>query len=224
MSNWAALKANGLRSLPRAEKLVKDDLWFDDVDEEALHRSRVETQLVDTGRVLTLKDLFQLPRDERKAEAPGRYIGISVLSDGKEGVERVVCVNWHGRVLLDARPDSHAGGLTGLCAAVSRLIEGRIVIGHGLRRALSTLRIQHPHRQSRDTARYPFDSEAASLIASHAKAHHKAPVTPLGPLAVRILTLSTDIRGPLEEACAAMLLYRNAKAAWDARVSRGDRL
>jgi len=163
---------------------------------------------------------------------------VGVGPGGKRSVlARASLVDFYGRCIFDTfvRVDEevsdfrthvsgiHPGDLTSAkaisfqkCRSIIRdMIENKILIGHGLKNDLSVLDIQHPWWNLRDTCLYqPYMKEdqfgnvrLPSRLRDLAWLH-------LGILIQREGTPHNS----LEDACAAMALYRNVQREWDLHV------
>jgi RNA exonuclease 4 len=92
-------------------------------------------------------------------------------------------------------------------AQVAELFEGRIIVGHDIRHDLEALKLDHPRKNIRDTARF-----------SEFKKYGHGPKPALRVLAREILgvEIQTGQHSSLEDARVAMLLFRKYKPAFDA--------
>ena len=162
----------------------------------------------------------------------GKYIGIDceMVGIGEKGYEsalaRVSVVDFHGRQVYDSyvRPQervtdwrTHVSGITPKLMAVardfeevqtevSRLMKGRIVVGHDIRHDLQVLKLDHPRKDVRDTARF-----------AGFKKYGHGPKPALRVLAKEILgvEIQTGQHSSIEDARVAMLLFRKFKPAFD---------
>ena len=147
---------------------------------------------------------------------------------------RVSMVNFHGEQLYDSyvRPlpkvevkdyrtfisgilESHlhpssARPFAEVQADVAKLLHGRILVGHALRNDLEVLLLSHPKRDIRDTARY----------AKWRKQHHGTPALRVLAREVLGLEIQTGEHSSVEDARAAMLLFRKEKAGFEEDVRR----
>lgn len=150
---------------------------------------------------------------------------------GKSACARVVLVDWKGRTVLDeyVKPRekvtdyrTFVSGITeeNLVDApdiavvkeqVRELIEGKILVGHGLSNDLECLDLEHPWNMIRDTAYYePFMK------------NHFGQMRPrkLKELAVEKLQREIQVDGqahsPTEDAIAALDLYKSHRPRWEA--------
>ncbi|EOO03961.1 putative rna exonuclease 4 protein [Phaeoacremonium minimum UCRPA7] len=162
----------------------------------------------------------------------GKYIGIDceMVGIGEKGYEsalaRVSVVDFHGRQVYDSyvRPQervtdwrTHVSGITPKLMAVARdfeevqtevagLMKGRIVVGHDIRHDLQVLKLDHPRKDVRDTARF-----------AGFKKYGHGPKPALRVLAKEILgvEIQTGQHSSIEDARVAMLLFRKFKPAFD---------
>ena len=123
---------------------------------------------------------------------------------------------------------------------VSTLLEGRVVVGHGLENDFAALQVSHPATSVRDTARYPpftrrFDGvasaarRAADLMAGNASKTELADLGPPGkPRKLRDLAaeqLGMEIQqgehSPVHDARACMYLYTRHRKRWEQYITRG---
>jgi RNA exonuclease 4 len=95
-------------------------------------------------------------------------------------------------------------------ADVAKLLEGRILVGHALRNDLEVLLLSHPKRDVRDTARYQ----------KWRKQHRGTPALRLLAREVLGLEIQTGEHSSLEDARAAMLLFRKEKTGFEEEVRR----
>lgn len=143
---------------------------------------------------------------------------------------RVVLVDWTGRPLLDrfVKPTQpvedyrtsisgvtpadlnspHAMEFKSAQAAVSSLVSGRVLVGHGLVNDLKACRLSHPFHATRDTAtvrglsRPSRDGRIRPFKLSHLVAKH------LG------ITIQVGEHEPEEDAQAAMALFKLWRHEW----------
>lgn len=139
---------------------------------------------------------------------------------------RVSLVDWNGDVLLDSfvRPEvevtdyrTHVSGvhpedlleaprLRDIQPQVMRLLDGRVLVGHGLDNDLRVLMLSHSRTARRDTAKYrPFRKLAKG----------RAPALRMLAQQVLGLTIQKASHDSLDDARAAMLLYRHVKKDWE---------
>lgn len=167
------------------------------------------------------------------AEA-GKYIaidcemvGVGPNPEKESALARVSIVNYHGHQIYDSfvlpkEPvtdyRTFVSGITPqllrsartleiVQADVAQLLDGRILVGHAIRKDLDMLLLGHPKRDIRDTSRYPpFRQYAAGRTPG------------LKKLAKEIL--GVDIQGgehsSVEDARATMLLYTKEKEGFEA--------
>lgn len=166
----------------------------------------------------------------------GKYIAIDceMVGVGEGGhahaLARVSIVDFHGRQVYDSyvRPRervvdwrTHVSGIAPkhmaaardwgeVRAAVADLFDGRVLVGHDIKHDLEVLMLQHPHKMVRDTAKFaPF------------KKYGHGPKPALKVLAREILgvEIQTGQHSSLEDAKAAMLLFRKYKPAFDVDIA-----
>ena len=116
---------------------------------------------------------------------------------------------------------------------VLELIRNKIVIGHGLKSDFYVLDIHHPWQDIRDTAKYePFMKQVqlvpcdnASVSSSSSSSSSSQPLfrpRKLKELALNKLDRTIQISGhehcPLEDAGAALDLYKKARSKWEKAV------
>ncbi|KAL2331389.1 hypothetical protein Fmac_018970 [Flemingia macrophylla] len=96
---------------------------------------------------------------------------------------------------------------------VAELINGRILVGHALNNDLKALLLSHPRKDIRDTSEYqPFLKSSNRRALRHLAAEH------LG------VNIQTGEHCPIEDACAAMLLYQRNKKEWEKSIKDQFRL
>lgn len=167
---------------------------------------------------------------------PGKYIAIDceMVGVGEGGyahaLARVSIVDFHGRQVYDSyvKPRERvtdwrtkisgiapkhmavARDLDEVRATVAQLFQGRIVVGHDIKHDLEVLMLEHPTRAIRDTAKF----------ASFKKYGH-GPKPALKVLAREILGVEIQCgqHSSLEDAKAAMLLFRKYKPAFDVDIA-----
>lgn len=95
-------------------------------------------------------------------------------------------------------------------ARVSELLEGRVLVGHALRNDLRALLLTHPGYHIRDTSRWPTYRQIAG---------GRAPA--LRRLAGEVLgwQIQTGEHNSVEDARAAMELYKRVRAPWEALLA-----
>eukprot|EP00879_Flechtneria_rotunda_P013909 GHRR01014526.1.p1 GENE.GHRR01014526.1~~GHRR01014526.1.p1 ORF type:complete len:363 (+),score=148.42 GHRR01014526.1:142-1089(+) len=93
-------------------------------------------------------------------------------------------------------------------AAVSKLLEGRTLVGHGLRKDLAVLMLSHPRKNVRDTAKYP-----PFMFSKGGKRRPRA----LKHLALQELgvNIQEGQHSSVDDARAALYLYQKHAATWE---------
>ncbi len=162
-------------------------------------------------------------------------VGVGNL--GKESaLARCCIVNWDGEVVYDQyiRPKEFvtdfrtsvsgvqskhlrkAIELTECQTAVAELMNGKIIVGHGLRHDFQALLMNYPHHMIRDTATYK------PLKRPHG--------TKLRPRSLKSLSkefLDRDIQqgkhNPGDDARAAMDLYKKFRKEWEFQLTGGKK-
>lgn len=190
--------------------------------------------MLDLLNTRSLLLIFLLP----KSGEAGRYlsldcemVGVGPTPDLTSALARVSIVNYHGVQIYDSyvRPKelvtdwrtpisgilpSHmrsARSLEDVQTAVAGLLDGKILVGHGVRHDLEVLMLGHPKRDIRDTSRHP---------AFRRLAMGKTPS--LKRLAKELL--GVDIQGgehsSVEDARACMLLFQREKDAFESEHAK----
>jgi RNA exonuclease 4 len=242
-SNWKALapliKNGSSINLEKKDTEGKSgEVWFD-VDEHALRRSQMEIKKVDGQGPTSILDLFPKATSISHAKDAGKFIAMDceMVGVGPDGVEsalaRVSLVNFHGGVLLDTyvKPvgkitdyRTHVSGiephhlvnassLTQVQQIVFDMLQGKVLIGHGLKNDFRALLLEHPRRHTRDTSKYrPFRriSRGKTPGLKRLVKHF---------LGVDIQNGSHD---SVDDARAAMLLYKSRKDEWENYLFRGE--
>ncbi|TVY65614.1 RNA exonuclease [Lachnellula suecica] len=162
----------------------------------------------------------------------GKYVGIDCEMVGVGGEEdrsvlaRVSIVNFHGTQVYDSfvKPKefvtdwrTHVSGVSPKHMATARefemvqedvaaILEERVLVGHAVKNDLGVLLLSHPKKDVRDTSRFSgFRKYSAGKVPS------------LKKLAKELL--GVEIQGgehsSIEDARAAMLLFRRHKSAFD---------
>lgn len=162
----------------------------------------------------------------------GKYLAIDceMVGVGEGGHEdmlaRASIVDFHGRQVYDSyvRPQepvvdwrTHVSGVSPRHMAKARkfdevqtqiaeLLRGRILVGHDVKHDLKVLRLDHPPKQTRDTAKF-----------SGFRKYGHGPKPALRVLALELLGLEiqTGQHSSIEDARVAMLLFRKHKPAFD---------
>ncbi|CAO1617020.1 unnamed protein product [Parajaminaea phylloscopi] len=172
--------------------------------------------------------------DSEAKREPGQYVAIDceMVGVGPKGSEsvlaRVSIVNWHGHVLLDrfVRPmekvTDYRTWVSGIRAKdlkgaptlkevqdeVSKLIKGRVLVGHAIQNDLKALLLSHPRPLVRDTATFKPLRDLAQT---------KYP----GLKKLAKLVLDIDMQGKgeehssVEDARTTMAIFRTQKDAWE---------
>jgi RNA exonuclease 4 len=179
-------------------------------------------------------------------EEKSRYVGLDceMVGIGPGGYQsrlaRVSLVNWDGEVIYDAHVKvvetltdyrTFVSGITPEDLAsdsavtfdeaqsrVSELLEGKILVGHGLKSDFRALALVHPWHDVRDTAKYePFMKIAGPEDYNPNYATH---------LPKKLKVLAKDKLGmliqedgkphsPVEDAVAALELYKKHRVKWE---------
>lgn len=156
---------------------------------------------------------------------------VGVGDEGTRSVlARVSIVNYFGHTLLDryVKPveyvsdfRTHVSGirkyhlkeaisLKEVQKEVAEILQGRIVVGHGLENDFEVLMLSHPRKMIRDTAKYkPFKKEFA-----------KGRTPGLRKLAKAMLGMEIQDgeHSSVEDAKAAMMIYRHRRDEWEASL------
>jgi RNA exonuclease 4 len=161
-------------------------------------------------------------------------------------VARVTLINWEHQVVLDTFVKvpvpvtdyrTHVSGIRPediesekaltfdeARAAVETILRGKILIGHGLENDLCALGLTHPWCDVRDTARYgPYMREVVDE-------DDKVVLKPrkLRDLAWELLQRQIQCEGkphcPMEDAGAALDIYKSARLEWEEQLSRVQQL
>lgn len=214
-------------------------LWFD-VDQVALRKSCNES-LVASGGKVSIIDLFPQADSSSKKDVKrnGKYVAmdcefVGVGMEGKDhALARVSLVNYHGQVLLDSycRPKERIvdfrTAISGVKAEdvrdaprfeevqkqVAEMLEGKIIVGHGLANDFAVLMLSHPRKLIRDTSK---------LRKFRALSHGKTPA--LRKLCQEVLgfPIQTGAHDSVDDARVAMLLYRSCKDEWENGLFRQE--
>lgn len=128
---------------------------------------------------------------------------------------------WSGIAASHLSPDNHVTkpkSFSVVQKEVAALLQGRTLVGHALKNDLAVLGLSHPKRDIRDTSRFPKYRELAATVGRNGQVG-KGRTPSLKNLASSVLGL--DIQGggnghsSIEDASAAMLLFRREKAAFE---------
>lgn len=184
------------------------------------------------------------PKGAGALARPGGYIALDCEFVGsrlpgpgakEESVlARVSIVNYYGAVLMDTfvRPQRHqritdfrtwVSGVTArdvlynsdavefgdAVKKVAKLLEGRVLVGHALCNDLGVLKLGHPRSRMRDTAQHlPFKTRLG-VKGGHSPSLKRLSKELLG------VDIQSGQHSSVEDARAAMLLYRKYKAEFD---------
>jgi RNA exonuclease 4 len=187
---------------------------------------------------------------EVSSKQVGWYVALDceMVGTGVHGVQstlaRVSMVDWDGHVILDTFVKvpvsvtdyrTHISGVTqqhleseqamdleDVRYIVQKILQGRVLIGHGLDNDLSALMISHPAHNIRDTACYiPYMQVNA---AETSIAGRKLSPRKLKDLVKDFLGWNIQEAGAahssVEDALAALALYKKARPEWEAFISR----
>ncbi|KAL9978571.1 hypothetical protein ACROYT_G016104 [Oculina patagonica] len=204
------------------------EVWFDDVDPEDLEENtgkRIKTCNGGRSDVLVTGNLEGLTK---KIALDCEMVGVGF--DGKRHMlARVSIVNSHGHVVYDSfvapqeKVVDYRTPISGIKPAnlknapdfktvqlrVSKLLEGKILVGHALKNDLEVLLLDHPRKNIRDTAKYkPFQEIVKSKRPS------------LRNLAKQILNISIQERehSSVQDAQVAMKLYTLHRKQWERQL------
>ncbi|XP_068708253.1 RNA exonuclease 4-like isoform X2 [Montipora foliosa] len=161
---------------------AKSEIWFDDVDPEDLKQATgSKTVETTTGNENLQKTLItgNMERLTKRIALDCEMVGIGT-GGRKHMLARVSVVNSHGHAVYDSfvapqeKVVDYRTSVSGVRPAdlrnapdfktvqfnVSKLLKGRILVGHSLKNDLAVLFLGHPGRDIRDTAKYrPFQEK-----------------------------------------------------------------
>jgi len=214
---------------PEISALSSDEVWFDDVDPEDLEQvtgsKRVKACNDDPNETLVTGNLEGLTK---KVALDCEMVGVGF--EGKQHMlARVSIVNSHGHVVYDSfvapqeKVVDYRTSVSGVKPAdlknapdfkavqleVSKILNGRILVGHALKNDLAVLLLDHPHKNIRDTAKYkPFQQMVKS----------KKPA--LRNLAKQLLniTIQKGEHSSVQDAQVAMKLYTLHRKQWERQL------
>lgn len=171
---------------------------------------------------------------------------VGVGPDGLDSaLARVSLVNWDQEIVLDTfvkvyepvtdyrtfvsgitakdiAPESHnAMDLEDVRELVKEILHGKILVGHGLSNDLKALGLTHPWTDTRDTATYHIFMRS---IADNRNKRYIMVPRRLKELASEVLGKTIQVMGsahsPIEDASAAMELYKISRAEWELHISQ----
>lgn len=213
----------------QSKKKKMDDIWFDNVDPILLGEEYNEVE-DESSEVNDAQEKENV--DEECNEGSSKAVAIDcemvgIGIDGKESMlARVSVVNQYCRVIYNKyvkpqepvvdyrtefsgiRPGDIKDGhdFKEVQAEVAKILNGKILVGHGIDNDLRALFLDHPRSRIRDTARYkPFKK----MFQGH---------TPkLKMLAKKILgvEIQTGEHDSVQDAQAVMRIYTIHKKEWD---------
>ncbi|KAM7451772.1 REX4 [Porites harrisoni] len=215
-----------------SEKTRSSEVWFDDVDPEDLEqvtgkRMRLTSEDVDSTCNETLVT-GNFEGITKKIALDCEMVGVGF--DGKQHMlARVSIVNSHGHVVYDSfvapqekvmdyrtpisgvKPTDlkNAPDFKTVQLEVSKLLRGRILVGHALKNDLAVLFLDHPRKNIRDTAKYkPFQERVKS----------KKPA--LRTLSKQLLniTIQEGEHSSVQDAQVAMKLYTLHRNQWERQL------
>jgi len=182
-------------------------------------------------------------QQELTLDEQGRYVALDCefVGVGPGGYEsalaRVSLVDWNNAVLLDThvrvsepvtdyrtfvsgvreehlQPDV-AMESEKCIAIVEKLLQGRILVGHGLKNDLTVLGITHPWYNTRDTAKYePFMKKAKKDSTSTLPRPRKLKDLALTKLD-RVIQKEGESHCSIEDSIAALDLYKKTRGKWE---------
>ena len=153
-------------------------------------------------------------------------VGVGSNPDRESSLARVSAVNFHGEQIYDSYVKqkekvtdwrTHVSGilpkhmveartLEQVQADIAALLEGNILVGHAVRNDLDAMKLGHPRRDIRDTARHPPFRKFAGGSSPRLKV-----------LAAELLGIQIQDgeHSSIEDARACMLLFRQNKDAFE---------
>ena len=178
---------------------------------------------------------FQMPHPSSIVALDCEMVGVGKNGE-RSSLARVTLIDWEGNKLIDAyvvqkspvtdyrtfisgitkeNLDGASMTLEQCREEVSHLLYNRILVGHGLKNDLDALGINQPWWLTRDTATYlPFMKKRASNLAWWPRK--------LKELAYEKLEREIQVFGkphsPLEDALAALDLYKTVQAEWENEI------
>jgi RNA exonuclease 4 len=205
-----------------------------DEDEEELERP---SSALDSPPAQLREADVQVNEGVSQTALAGKYLALDCEMVGygptprdDSEVARVSLVNYHGEQIYDTfvLPQvpvtdyrTHITGITETTLAqgrpfkevqrdVSTFLSGRVLIGHALKKDLEVLMLSHPRRDIRDTSRH---------AAFRALSMGKTPALKLLCKEVLGLEIQQGHHSSVEDARAAMLLYRKEKDNFEAEYA-----
>ncbi len=158
-------------------------------------------------------------------------VGVGPNPDIDSALARVSIVNYHGVQIYDSyvRPKefvtdwrTHVSGilpshmrtarsLGEVQVAVAALLEGKVLVGHGIKHDLEVLMLGHPKRDIRDTSRHP---------AFRRLAMGKTPSLKRLSRELLGVEIQAGEHSSVEDARACMLLFKREKDAFEAEHAK----
>ncbi|RKP19081.1 hypothetical protein ROZALSC1DRAFT_14453 [Rozella allomycis CSF55] len=213
MENWLKLK-NKFKEKEGKEKIGRKNNKFQSVknkekDSKATEKKNAATAYI-IGKYIAMDCEFVGVGVEGKEHALARvsivnYEGDVVFDEYVKPAEKVVDYRtWVSGILPDHL--INAPSWIEVQKRVGELIKDRILIGHGLENDFKTLMINHPRKLIRDTSTF-----------SKFRALKNGRTPSLKLLAEKVLCINIQggSHSSVEDARAAMLLYRKVKKEWE---------
>ncbi|KAL7487142.1 hypothetical protein ACHAW6_012739 [Cyclotella cf. meneghiniana] len=190
----------------------------------------------------------QVQINELTPEQKSHYIGLDAEMVGildkhgrqRSALARITLVDWNGETLFDsyvrvAQPVvDYRTFVSGIAPRhlqsdlalpplevrriVGEWIHGRVVVGHGLKNDFKALGLSHPWYLTRDSARYqPFMKAPAPDSLTGEYTAKKLKTLALDKLGM-IIQREGEAHDPVEDAVAAMELYKKHREKWERAV------
>ncbi|KAI9781629.1 MAG: 3'-5' exonuclease [Geoglossum umbratile] len=221
------------------QKPVDLELWAVENDISAVDLREAYGTIRKRGPSVPTINLDKINEGLSTTAEMGKYIALDCEMVGvgrsppndTNALARISIVNYHGTQVYDSfvRPQepvtdwrTHISGVSPrhmstardfvtVQADVAELLEGKILVGHALRNDLDALKLSHPMRDTRDTARY---REFRKLSAGRTPGLKRLASEVLG------VDIQNGEHSSVEDARATMLLFRRVKDQFEAEHAR----